>query len=104
MENGRPPGRFARLAVRSPAAFAAAATALTALLGLVPGLNVLLFIALMLPLWLIHGLGIVNLGRELNGFFVPNAAGWTLACGIVWAFWLVIGLNLRRRVFRRLPD
>lgn len=101
MDSARPPGRITRLAVRSPAGFAVVATALTALLGLVPGLNALLFIAIMLPLWFIHGLGVVALGHELNGFFIPNAAGWALACGIVWAFWLLIGLNTRRHVLRQ---
>lgn len=104
MDGARPPGRFAALAVRSPAACATAATTLIALAGLVPGLNALLFIAVMLPLWLVHDLGVVDLGRELNGFFIPNAAGWLLACAAVWVGWLLVGLNTRRHHLARRQD
>jgi len=59
-------------------------TAGCALLMLVPGINALLLIAAMLPLWCLDGLGVPGLGRELNGFFVPSAAGWSLAALLVW--------------------
>jgi len=61
-----------------------------AALMLVPFVYVITLIVFMLPLWILHGMGIPGLGSELNGFFVPSAIGWTLAAGLVWllAFWL----------------
>lgn len=55
------------------------------LLMLVPGINVLVLIGVMLPLWLVSDLGVPGLGYALNGFFVPSMLGWCLAAIAVWS-------------------
>lgn len=64
------------------------ATCAGAVLLLIPGVNVILFIGLMLPLWMIGRLGVPGLGHELNGFFIPSPIGWTMGAIIVWSIFL----------------
>jgi hypothetical protein len=68
------------------------ATGIGALLMLVPGINVIILIAVMLPLWMLSEAGIPGLGRPLHGFFIPSGIGWTLVAmtfwGICYAFLL----------------
>lgn len=65
--------------------------------GPVPLLYVLGSITVMLPLWLLHDLGLSGLGRPENGFFEPTSAGYALGAFIIWAIWFVILIALKRR-------
>lgn len=67
------------------------------LLMLVPGLNVLVLIAVMLPLWMASDLGVPGLGYALNGFFVPSALGWCLVALAFWNACFVLFLGGARR-------
>lgn len=77
---------------------ATVATGVGALLLLVPGLNVILFIALMLPLWVLSNMGIPSLGHPLHGFFVPSAVGWCLAASVAWLVSFALSLGAQSRV------
>lgn len=55
-----------------------------AVLCLIPHVYVLTLLAVMLPLWMLSGAGVPGLGRELNGFFLPSAIGWSLAAAVFW--------------------
>ena len=96
------PSVLSEIAERSPLAFATVTAGITTLvvsiLAMIPGINVLIFIVVMLPLWLIHNLGVFDLGRELHGFFIPNKAGWVFIFAVVWLFWLLIGFNTQRHL------
>jgi len=76
---------------------ATVATGVGALLLLIPGLNAILFVALMLPLWVLSNMGVSGLGSPLNGFFIPSAIGWTLVALVVWlmAYLLFRGTQLK---------
>lgn len=76
---------------------AALVTGAWALLMLVPFVSAISLIAFMLPLWTLSNLGVPGLGHELNGFFVPSAAGWGLIAGFVW---LVLFWFFHRRLHR----
>jgi|GEM_PF-2113758 len=76
------------------------ATCVGAVLLLVPGLNVILFIGLMLPLWMISGLGVPGLGEEFNGFFILSPLGWTMGAIIVWSiFFYAFNKSLKKHEF-----
>ena len=84
---------------RVKAAFRATiATGVAGLLLLVPGINVILLIGVMLPLWTISGMGVPGLGRELHGFFIPSPVGWSIVAVVVWtACFAFFSATLRRR-------
>jgi len=65
------------------------ATSIGALLMLIPFVSAITLIMFMIPLWILSNLGVPALGREVNGFFVPSAIGWSLIAGFVWLtfFW-----------------
>lgn len=87
------------MALGSKAAIRATiATAIVGILMLVPPIGIPIFvIVLMLPLWALDGIGIVDFGHELNGFFVPNAAGWSLAALVTWALLFVLFYGLAKK-------
>ena len=62
---------------------------------LIPGAQVLALIVFMMVPWMIDNLGIIDLGRESNGFFVPNTFGYLV--GAV-AIWLIFFLLVRERI------
>lgn len=76
---------------------AALVTGAWALLMLVPFVSAICLIVFMLPLWTLNNLGVPGPGHELNGFFVPSAAGWVLIAGVVW---LVLFWFFHRRLHR----
>ena len=79
------------MSIRKKAAIRATmATGAWALLMLIPVVSAITLIAFMIPLWTLSNIGVPALGRELNGFFVPSAIGWSLIAGFVWLslFWL----------------
>jgi hypothetical protein len=84
---------------------ATVATAIGALLMLVPGLNVILLIAVMLPLWVLSDLGVPGLGSPLHGFFLPSTIGWVLVAVTFWcichalAVWRLKQAEVRQRGF-----
>jgi uncharacterized membrane protein len=73
------------------------ATGTWALLMLVPPIYALGLIGFMLPLWVLDDFGVPGLGRQLNGFFLPSAVGWSLIAAVVW---LMFFLFFRRRLMR----
>jgi hypothetical protein len=64
--------------------YATVMTGVFGLLFLIPVVNVFAFIALMLALWPVDSLGILDIGKEQNGFFVPTALGFCLGAVIFW--------------------
>jgi len=74
------------------AAFRASiATLVGAALMLVPPIGVPVFLLVfMLPLWAVDAIGIVDVGSEVHGFFVPNAAGRVLAVVVVWSMFFLL--------------
>ena len=104
MNNNREPGFLSEIAEHSPLAFATVTAGITTLfvsiLAMIPGINIIIFIVVMLPLWFVHNLGVFDLGRELHGFFIPNKAGWAFIFAAVWLFWLFIGFNTQRHLQR----
>lgn len=89
------------------------ATGIGGILMLVPPIGIPIFlIVFMLPLWALDGIGIIDLGHELNGFFVPSAVGWSFATLVTWTFFLcsvlrvgqekdISVINTRRRHAKR---
>ena len=69
------------------AGWATLATIASFLVLLIPVINVLVLIAVMLPLWFINDLGFVKLGSPSNGFFEPNTLGWGLVALATWGLW-----------------
>ena len=84
----------------SPALLATTATGCAFIVALVPGLNILVLILVMLPLWVIDNKTAIDLGEPLHGFFVPNKLGWTVVAGAFWLFWFFIGVNTRRHLLK----
>ena len=72
-------GRNARAAFN-----ACVMTLLGALVFFIPGIDVIALIIVMLPLWVVSDFAMVPLGRETNGFFVPNATGWLVVAAVFW--------------------
>lgn len=76
------------------------ATIITALPALIicfafpKALFLLIYIPMMLPLWYIDDLGVIDIGRPVNGFFVPNSIGYAIAAS---ALWLVLFAFIRVR-------
>lgn len=52
-------------------------------------LALILYIVVMIPLWLIDDLGVIDIGSELNGFFLPTPVGYAIGASI---FWVVVFL------------
>lgn len=76
-------------------------TGVGALLMLVPGVNVLILIGVMLPLWVLSDAGIPGLGSAVNGFFVPSGIGWSLVGLTFWMLCFVLSLGAVRSAARR---
>lgn len=76
-------------------------TAVGALLTLVPGVNALILIGVMLPLWVMSDAGVPGLGSAVNGFFVPSVMGWSLVGLAFWTLCFVLSLGAVRSAARR---
>ncbi|HEY0502210.1 MAG TPA: hypothetical protein VGD42_01845 [Lysobacter sp.] len=87
----------------SAAVRATIATVVGGCLLLVPAINVMIFIGLMLPLWIVSDLGVPGLGEPSNGFFVPSTVGWCLITGTFWAISYVLALGAVRAAAGRKP-
>lgn len=89
LDSGGSVSRNTKAAIR-----ATIATAFGAALMLIPPIGVPVFLLVfMLPLWALDATGLVDLGRDVHGFFSPNAAGRSVA-GM--ATWLVLFTVFRR--------
>lgn len=86
-------GRSARAAIR-----ATVATGIGALLMLVPGPNVIILIAVMLPLAALSNMGVAGLGRHLHGFFIPSPLAWTLLAAAFWCVCYAFSVWRQKRV------
>ena len=64
---------------------------------LIPGLNVLGLIAVMLPLWMAHDMGIRGLGAPREGFFLPSEVGFAIGALILWTLCFLLFLVFQRR-------
>ena len=71
-------------------------TSTWAVVMFIPGFNILGLIAVMLPLWSLHDLGMRGLGEPNNGFFVPTQLGYTLGGFIIWLVWLLLFLIFQK--------
>jgi len=63
---------------------------------LIPGLNVLGLIAVMLPLWMAHDMGIRGLGTPREGFFVPSELGFFIGALILLTLCFILFLVFQR--------
>jgi hypothetical protein len=53
-----------------------------------PFLEVFALIPFMLPLWAINDMGILGLGKAVNGFFLPSPFGYVFGALLYWlVFW-----------------
>ena len=76
-------------------------TGVGALLMLVPGVNALILVGVMLPLWVMNDLGVPGLGSAVNGFFMPSVIGWLLVGLSFWSFCFVLSLGAIRAAARQ---
>jgi hypothetical protein len=53
-------------------------------------LAVILYIAVMVPLWAVDNLGVIDVGRDENGFFLPTPAGYMVGAMIFWCVLLLL--------------
>jgi hypothetical protein len=67
-----------------------------AVVTFIPASNVFGLIAVMLPLWSLHDLGMRGLGEPNNGFFVPTQLGYTLGGFIIWLVWFLLFLIFQK--------
>ncbi|OYT90430.1 MAG: hypothetical protein CFE43_18215 [Burkholderiales bacterium PBB3] len=75
---------------------ALAVTMIWAVVMFIPGLDLLGMIAVMLPLWSLHDLGMHGLGEPNNGFFVPTQFGYTLGGFLIWLAWFLLLLVVQK--------
>ncbi|QTN26194.1 hypothetical protein HZ993_12645 [Rhodoferax sp. AJA081-3] len=75
---------------------ALAVTMIWAVVMFIPGFNILGLIAVMLPLWSLHELGMRGLGEPNNGFFEPTQFGYTLGGFIIWLGWFLLFLVVQK--------
>lgn len=80
---------------------ATVATGAVLALFAIPVINLIASIFLMLPLWAVDNLGIVDLGSEKNGFFIPNLGGVVFGISALWTLWFLI---FRVVIAREFPE
>jgi hypothetical protein len=47
-------------------------------------LAVVLYVISMIPLWAVDNLGVVDVGTDKNGFFLPTPTGYAIGAVIFW--------------------
>lgn len=47
-------------------------------------------IIVMVPLWFIDDLGFMDMGTDLNGFFLPNQAGYAIGASMFWCVYFLV--------------
>jgi len=64
--------------------YATVSAAVALVVGLIPGLQILVLIAVQIPLWILSDAGIAGLGEGREGFFIPTSSGWMVALLVFW--------------------
>ena len=74
----------ATLRAATVAALVVGAASLVLYTGTPAALAAIFYIVVMLPLWAIDNLGVIDIGTEKNGFFLPTPAGYVIGAILAW--------------------